>query len=230
MRVADVNWMQLETYLERDDRIVLPTGSTEQHAYLSLCTDNILAERVAVEAAEPLGVPVLPVLSYGYTRSFTAWPGSVSLRLETLVALVRDILGSLHGQGFRRFLIVNGHGGNTPIDALRRDWVADHPEAQVLFHNWWIGPRTWATVQEIDPVGSHASWMENFPWTRLPGVELPREPKPAPPETGLEPRRVRELVGDGSYGGRYERADDEMLRIWAAGVQEVRELLEHGWT
>jgi creatinine amidohydrolase/Fe(II)-dependent formamide hydrolase-like protein len=70
VRVRDLNWMQLETYLERDDRIVLPLGSTEQHAHLSLETDNILAERVAVEAAEPLGVAVLRVLAYGLTPSF----------------------------------------------------------------------------------------------------------------------------------------------------------------
>lgn len=41
--------MQLEAYLSGDDRIVLPVGSTEQHAYLSLETDNILAERASVE-------------------------------------------------------------------------------------------------------------------------------------------------------------------------------------
>ena len=67
--------MQLEAYLEHDDRIVLPAGSTEQHAYLSLETDNILAERLAVEAAEPLGVPVLPVLAYGIAPGFGAFPG-----------------------------------------------------------------------------------------------------------------------------------------------------------
>ena len=61
--------MQLEAYLERDDRIVLPLGSTEQHAYLSLATDVILAERVAVEAAEPLRVPVLPPLAFGVAPS-----------------------------------------------------------------------------------------------------------------------------------------------------------------
>ncbi len=48
-----MNWMQVEEHLQRDDRVVLPLGSTEQHAYLSLATDSILAERVAVEAAEP---------------------------------------------------------------------------------------------------------------------------------------------------------------------------------
>ena len=70
MRVADMNWMQLEAWLRRDDRCVLPMGSTEQHAYLSLATDNILAERIAVEAAAPSGVPVFPTLTYGITPAF----------------------------------------------------------------------------------------------------------------------------------------------------------------
>ena len=68
-----------------DDRVVLPIGSTEQHGYLSLETDNILAERVSAEAAEPLGVLVLPVLAYGLTPSFAAYPGSPTLRLETFL-------------------------------------------------------------------------------------------------------------------------------------------------
>src|SRR5215211_7125409 len=72
--------MQLEEYLARDDRIILPLGSTEQHGYLSLGTDNILAERVSVEAAEPLNVPVLPVLPYGLTPAFAAFPGIASPR------------------------------------------------------------------------------------------------------------------------------------------------------
>ncbi len=72
--------MQLEAYLRGDDRIVLPVGSTEQHAYLSLETDNILAERASVEAAEPLGVPVLPVLPYGVNGRVQAVPRSGSPR------------------------------------------------------------------------------------------------------------------------------------------------------
>src|SRR5919202_3030636 len=98
MRIRDLNWMQLEEYLARDDRILLPLGSTEQHAYLSLETDNILAERMALEAAEPLGVPVLPVLPYGVT-GFTAFPGSPTLTATTLVAVLSDVVESLLGQG-----------------------------------------------------------------------------------------------------------------------------------
>lgn len=231
MRVRDLNWFQLEEYLSDDDRIVLPIGSTEQHAYLSLETDNILAGRVAEEAAEPLGVPVLPVLAYGFTPSFGAYPGSPTLRAGTLVAVVQDLLDSLRAQGFRRILIVNGHGGNAPADAARREWGAAHGDAEVLFHNWWIGPRVWQLVQELDPGASHASWMENFPWTRLDGVELPRERKaPLPQPLPSAREAMREVAGDGQYGGFYALPDEDVLRIWAAGVEETRELLEHGWT
>src|SRR3954454_12483082 len=99
VRVRDLNWMQLEEYLERDDRIVLPLGSTEQHAFLSLETDNILSERIAAEAAGPLGVPVLPALAYGLTPGFAAYPGSPSLRIETYVRVVADLARLACGAG-----------------------------------------------------------------------------------------------------------------------------------
>ena len=69
---------------------------------------------MAVEAAEPLGVLVLPSLPYGLTPYFAAYPGSPTLRVETYRALLRDLLDSFADQGFRRFLFVNGHGGNDP--------------------------------------------------------------------------------------------------------------------
>jgi creatinine amidohydrolase len=223
VRVAELNWMQLEAYLERDDRIVLPVGSTEQHAYLSLATDSILAERVSVEAAEPLGVPVFPVLAYGVTPRFAAFPGSVSFDPDTYVATLSQLLGSLRSQGFRRILIVNGHGGNS--------FAAGHVAGEgVIWHDWWSSELQQKILREVDPEGAHASWTENFPWTRLVGVGLPQERKALVelPAEGT-PAEYRALLGDGSFGGRYEHADDDMLRIWEAGVDEIRNLLERGW-
>jgi creatinine amidohydrolase len=232
VHVHELNWMQLEEYLARDDRIVLPLGSTEQHGYLSLGTDNILAERVSLEAAEPLGVPVLAVLPYGLTPAFAAFPGSPSLRLETFAALLRDLLDSLYGQGFRRFLLVNGHGGNTPGGSLAREWVAEQPDAQVIFHSWWSSNRVLARAREVDSEPSHANWFENFPWTRLPGVDLPTKRKPPLDEAAYRvagPAEIRELLGDGVFAGAYELPDEQTEGVWQTGVDEVRELLESGW-
>lgn len=232
MRIAEMNWMQVEAFLQHDDRAVLPLGSTEQHAYLSLSVDSILAERVAVEAAEPLGVPVFPVVGYGLTPYFRAYPGTVTLRMETYVRLVRDILDSLYHSGFRRIVIVNGHGGNTPADALATEWMADHPGAKVKFHNWWNAPATWAKALSIDPVASHASWLENFPWTRLPGVAMPAEQKRVAEQVGaarLVGDAMRTFYGDGNYGGYYKRSDDEMLSLWQVAVEETRALIATGW-
>jgi creatinine amidohydrolase len=230
VRVRELNWMQLESYLERDDRIVLPLGSTEQHAYLSLETDNILSERIAAEAAEPLDVPVLPALAYGLTPAFAAYPGSPTLRTETYVRVVADLLDSLAAQGFRRILIVNGHGGNTPARSRVVEWNASRNDAQALWHDWWSSPEVAAVANSFDRVWSHASWSENLPWTRLPGVELPEAAKvPVPLPLPAEPAAARRAAGDGSFGGRYVRPDAEVLELWRAGVEGVRALLESGW-
>lgn len=232
MHISQMNWMQVEHYLQHDDRAVVPLGSTEQHSYLSLSVDSILAERVATDAAEPLGVPVFPVVGYGLTPYFQAYPGTVTLRMETYIRLIRDILDSLHHSGFRRILFVNGHGGNSPADAYATEWMAEHAGARAKFHNWWNAPKTWAKVQEIDPIGSHASWMENFPWTRLAGVTAPGEQKLVPARLGkarLVGAEMRAFYGDGNYGGYYQRSDDEMLALWAVAVDETRALIAEGW-
>jgi creatinine amidohydrolase len=232
VRIADMNWMQVEEYLGRDDRIVLPVGSTEQHGYLSLATDVILAERLSVEAAEPVGVPVLPPMPFGVARGFTAYPGSVTLQLETFVAVLTETLDPLHGQGFRRFLVVNGHGGNVPAEEPLLAWAREREGARLRFHSWWASERTTAEAEALYPNPTHANWSENLPWTRLAGVTMPTEDKPMAAieeERGNPPPRIREVLGDGSFGGAYQRPDEDMLRLWATAVEEVRELLGSGW-
>ncbi|TWT13006.1 creatininase family protein [Reyranella sp. CPCC 100927] len=232
MRIADMNWMQVEARVQRDDRCVLPIGSVEQHAYLSLCVDMILSEKVAVDAAEPLGVPVYPAVPFGLTPYFADFPGTVTLRLSTYVALIEDILESLYRSGFRRVVVVNGHGGNSPIQGFFKEWMVHRRDARIKLHNWWNAPKTWAKVLEIDPAASHASWMENFPWTRVPGVKPPEAAKPAVDMRRLQtanPAEVRALIGDGNFHGRYERPDDEVLALWQVAVAETRTIIEEDW-
>jgi len=232
MKITEMSWMQVEAHVGRDDRAVLPIGSTEQHAYLSLATDSILAERVAVDAADPLGVPVFPALAYGLTPQFSAYPGTVTLRLETFLTVIRELLDSIAESGFRRILVVNGHGGNAPAQAAASEWAARRPDTKLKFHNWWNAPATMAKVRSIDPAASHASWMESFPWTRVVGVQVPTERKPMVDWASigrLAPGQIRERLGDGSFGGLYQRADQEMAEIWAVAVEETRALLTGDW-
>jgi len=232
MKVRESNWMDVERFLEHDDRCILPLGSVEQHAYISLATDLILSERVAEDAAEPLGIPVFPALPYGLAPYFQAYPGSMTLRVETYVRVVRELLDGLRRSGFRRVLIVNGHGGNQPAGALAIEYGMDHPEMRIKFHNWWSAPRTMGAVRELDLDASHGSWMEHFPWTHVANADAPSTPKPALDMNLLRvlpPGRVREYVGDGNYGGHYAMPEETMLRIWAIAVEETRELLEGGW-
>ena len=74
--------------------------------------------------------------------------------------------------------------------------------------------------------------MENFPWTRLAGVTLPDEEK-APLDLDrlrlLGPQELRGYLGEGNYGGKYQRSDSDMQAIWDVAVQETRALLEGEW-
>ncbi|MSR21149.1 MAG: creatininase family protein [Gemmatimonadetes bacterium] len=232
MRVADLTWMQVEAYLEKEDLCVLPLGCTEQHAHLSLATDTTLADRVAVEAAEPLGVLVFPAVPYGITPYFMAYPGTVTVSPTTYERLLTEVLGSLRRHGFRRIAIVNGHGGNTPARPAAEAWARRRKGVTLRWHDWWKAPRTRAAIDAIDPEASHASWMESFPWTRVRGAEPPSAHKPRVDLSGtsdISPARFRALIGDGSFGGYYERPEEEMGAIWKIAVEETRAVLTDGW-
>jgi len=232
MRIAQMSWAQVEAYLSNDDRCVLPLGSTEQHASLSLATDSILADRVAHEAAEPLGVPVFPVLAYGITPYFMGFPGTVTLSRATYEAVLTEILESIVSHGFRRVVVVNGHGGNAPARPTAESWAAGRDGVRLRWHDWWKAPETRAAIDAIDPDASHASWMEAFPWTRLEGVSLPRGHK-APVDLSLRHEmsheELRVHLGDGSFGGDYARAPEELERVWRVAVAEARGLIAEGW-
>lgn len=101
--------------LDRDSTVlILPLGSVEQHGnHMPLGTDTLLAHAVSLAAAgRSPEVVVLPPPWYGFSAHHMRFPGSISLQPETLLAIAEDIVAALVGHGFRRVLIVNGHGGN----------------------------------------------------------------------------------------------------------------------
>lgn len=105
--------------LDRDRTVViLPLGSVEQHGrHMAVGTDTLLAYSLALSAADrlPARAIVLPPPWYGFSAHHMRFAGTVTLRVETLMALVDDIAASVIEHSFRRFLIVNGHGGNSGV-------------------------------------------------------------------------------------------------------------------
>jgi creatinine amidohydrolase len=105
--------------LDRDRTVVvLPVGSVEQHGrHMPLGTDTLLAHSTALAAAKRLDgrVAVLPPPWYGFSAHHMRFTGSVTLKPETMIALVEDIVTSVVAHGFRRVLILNGHGGNNGV-------------------------------------------------------------------------------------------------------------------
>src|SRR5207244_7917755 len=143
--------------------------------------------------------------------SLEAMSCTTALRVQTHSCTVLDGHESRKRQGCLRILFVNGHGGNAPAGAAALEWMMENPGHTVRFFNWYNAPKTWAKVQEIDPVASHASWMENFPWTRIANVVTPEGQKPMVNTDRMrlmDPKGVRAMLGDGNFGGLYRRPDE----------------------
>src|SRR6266851_3180150 len=102
MRFEDLNWMDVENYLKTEDRLMLVTGACEQHGYLSLLTDSKIPLAFADVASRQTGVLVGPALNFGISPYFARYPGTISLRAQTYLAVVVDLVRALHVQGFRR--------------------------------------------------------------------------------------------------------------------------------
>mgnify|MGYP003340825228 CR=1 FL=1 len=97
MRIEDLNWMDIEAYLQQDDRLIVVVGATEQHGYLSMLTDIRIPMALADSASQASGVLIAPPLNFGCSPYFLAYPGTFSLRVSTLIAVVEDLIRSARG-------------------------------------------------------------------------------------------------------------------------------------
>jgi creatinine amidohydrolase len=159
--LAEMSWEEVREYRAREDRVIVPLGATEQHGrHLGLGTDSIEAETIAMRVGERTGIAVAPTLNYGMSHAHLDFPGTLSLRPTTLIAVLEDILRALHRHGFRRVFIVNGHGGNTAALMSAVHLVAnDLRDVRVKYFEWWTDAEAYHVIIEMlgAQVGSHAS-------------------------------------------------------------------------
>lgn len=225
MRLSDLNWFDVQSYLKNDDRIILVIGSCEQHGYLSLLTDVKIPLALADAASQKNGVLVAPPLNFGASPYFMAYPGTISLRVATLMGVAEDIVRSLYGQGFRQVLVLNGHGGNDPVRGRFYEIASELPDLRLKWYAWWQSHSVEVLFQKYGLKPSHANWLEAFSFTRV--ANLPQEPKTPPHIPGLMgAQEARQVYGDGSFGGPYLVEDVIMEEIFSACVADVIHILE----
>jgi creatinine amidohydrolase len=220
MRIEDLNWMDVENYLKTDDRLIIVLGACEQHGYLSLLSDVKIPLALADSASQKTGVLVAPPMNFGASPYFLTYPGTISMRISTLLDVVEDLVRSVYGYGFRRLLFLNGHGGNQPVVGRVYELANLLPGLKVTWYSWWTSPSVEivAVKHEIKPY--HASWLEDFSFTRV--SELPEGNKNPPHYIGmLNAEEMREVMGDGVFGGPYKVDPAIMEEIFAASLQDV---------
>lgn len=156
MRLTDVSWVKVEEYFNANDLVILATGSIESHGrHNPLGTDLLIPNKILDLIEEQCDALIVPTMPFGATDDLTSYPGTISIGPELTYQVMRSITDSLAEHGARRFIVVNGHGGNSwPLDKLslelhrRGMWMA--------VFNWWI------TAGQLNPewAGGHGDFEE----------------------------------------------------------------------
>jgi creatinine amidohydrolase len=157
-------WPEVEAYLGRTRGIIVPMGSTEQHGPSGLIgTDFICAEIIARGIGQERDALIASTLTVGMAEHHLAFPGTISLRPATLMAVIKDYVHSLARHGFERFFFVNGHGGNIAIGRTAfAEIYTELPQVRCRLANWWMSHAVQKLVQEFygDREGLHATPSE----------------------------------------------------------------------
>jgi creatinine amidohydrolase len=226
MQFQNHNWMQMEAYLQNDRRVMLVLGACEQHGYLSLLTDVRIPMQLAKAASHISGVIIAPALNFGCSPYFLSYPGTISLRLHTYLDVVEDVIRSLYVTGFRKILILNGHGGNTPVKTHLVEILNELADLEIRWYAWWTTPTAANIAQKYNLEPEHANWLEAFDFNRV--SDLPDERKPKPEQTAniVNQSQTRTIYQDGSFGGEYQVDPDILKEMFNACLADILGLLK----
>ena len=225
MRFEELNWMDVEEYLKKEDRLIVVLGACEQHGYLSLLTDMKIPQALADAASKKSGVVVAPPLNFGVSPHFISYPGTISLKVSTFLQVAEEIVLGLYAQGFKRLLILNGHGGNTPLTARLTEICNEHADLRIGWYAWWTAPSVTKVAEAHGLKSYHAAWIEAFPFARVAELPLGEKP-PAAARPVQNAGEYRTIFKDGVFGGPYQVEDSIMDEIFSAAVSDILELLK----
>ncbi len=138
------------------DKAVLPIGSTEYHGeHLPFGTDALVADSIAAAVTDRVeGMLRLPLMPYGISSHYAHFPMVLTLSVETMTHMLKEVYGSLNAHGMKHLLIVNGHDGNIPaIEAASREFRVENPEFKIAALEAW-----WVTAPQLLPKGTFEAW------------------------------------------------------------------------
>ena len=165
-------WPEVEKYLLRSTGIIVPIGSTEQHGPSGLIgTDALCAEGVGRRLGDVVDGLVAPTIAVGMAQFHLGFPGSMTLLPSTLMAFIKDCIGSLARHGFTHFYLVNGHGGNvaTISSAFQEIYASssfgqegNKPALRCRCKSWWDNPTVSRIREDLygEAEGFHATPSE----------------------------------------------------------------------
>ena len=169
-RYNRLTWQEMNEAIALQKVILLPAGSTEQHGpHLPLETDLFLVETVCLEAGRraPDRILVLPPVSYGLNMHHIDFPGTIHIEPEVFIAFCLNITKSVAYHGFKKILLVNGHGSNMPlVDLVARKTVLATQSlcAAVGYYN--LALEAFEKIKET-PVMAHADEFETSLYLHL---------------------------------------------------------------
>jgi creatinine amidohydrolase len=164
-RYEEFTWPEIRTAVAENRVAVLPVGTVEQHGpHLPLITDVLTASemsRLAV-ARDPSRAILLPPVYYSFNEHHLDFPGTIAVHGETIIRYVTDIGRSLAHHGFRKILIVNGHGSNVPfLDIAARNITNETPAIAAMASWWSLIPKSLiAELRESEKPGGMAHGCE----------------------------------------------------------------------
>lgn len=148
MRLEKMTWPAAEAYFKTHDTVIIPLGSLESHGrHMPLGTDTLIPQKILEIMEEKTDVMIAPVIPYGCTDYLSSFPGTVSLGHDVLYQLLTAVTKSLKAHGARRFIVINGHGGNIP--PLDRVSLELYKQGCLLAQmNWW--QMVWNLTEDCD--------------------------------------------------------------------------------
>ena len=139
-RYQKLTWPEINDAIDDQQICIVPCGAVEQHGdHLPLDVDLICPSEIAYGAgrAQPDRILVLPTIAYGYTGHVMDFPGTINTHYETFIRQVLDVTKSLAYHGFKKIILLNGHGSNMPNLDLAARRTNLETDAECLLIAWW---------------------------------------------------------------------------------------------